>query len=315
MVEATGITSPDEVTDIQVAFATGIPVVNFNTWYDPTTGLGVPLAVCKSKSVKRLENNGFLFHVDVSYATEQPQGSGAKNTDGPEEEVQPATPPAAVGEIPVQITKSITGREIVLYEAPAVDNTGASIGAGGAPITTRIMPSNGNRLQERFDAPVTRMKPLLTYSITQFEDTILGVNMMDRCFKVNDAEWAGYQAGSCMITNINAVKQSVQMAGGQETKFRVTYTVVYDDYSVTDSAGNSLFVGHSCALPLISRTYLEGDVVKYFVQEGTGIGNVGLITASGTAKPEADQNKAPDYVRFDTVDEISFSFLPNTLNA
>lgn len=308
LVEATGIVSPDQVTDIQVAFAAGIPIVNYHTWYDPTTGLGYPLAVCKSKSVKRLDNNGFLFHVDVTYATEPPKGD---KSNGPEQESVPQTPPNDVTDITPQVSRSITGREIVLYEAPAYDNSGTPIGAtAGEPVTTRIMPSNGNRLQERFDAPVTRTKPMLNLSITQFENSFSNQTMMDRCYKVNDSPWAGFASKSCMITSINAVKQSVQMASGQAEKYRVTYTVVYDDYSISNGAGGSLFVGHSCALPLISRTYLENDEVKYFVQEGTGIGNVGLITSTGTAKPAAEQNKSPDYVRFDTVEELDFSFLP-----
>ena len=310
LVTASGITSPDEVTDIQVAYAAGIPIVNYNTWYDPTTGLGFPLAVCKSKKVTRLDNNGFAFHVDVSYATEPPQGN---ESNGPEQETAAAAPPASVGEIPVQISRSVVGREIVLYEAPAYDIAGNSIGAGGIPVTTRIMPSSGNKLQELFDAPVTRTKPLLRFSITQFEDTFTNATMMSRCFKVNDAAWAGLESKSCMIANISAVKQSVQMSTGPADKYRVTYTIDYDDYSVSDNAGNTLFVGHSCALPLISRTYLENDEIKFFVKEGTGIGNVGLIDSLGAAKVTADQHKAPDYVRFDTVDEISFSFLPATI--
>ena len=172
------------------------------------------------------------------------------------------------------------------------------------------MPSNGNELQERFDAPVTRTRPLHNLTIRQFEDTFTNHQMMDRCYRVNDATWAGFVPKSCMITGINAVKQRVQMASGEEDKYRVTYTILYDDYTVTNSGGGTLFVGHAAALPLISRTYLEGDEPKFFVKEGTGIGNVGLIEADGTAKPTAEQNGAPDYVRFDTVDEISFSFLP-----
>jgi hypothetical protein len=310
LVTASGITSPDQVTDIQVAYAAGIPIVNYNTWYDPTTGLGFPLAVCKSKKVTRLDQNGFAFHVDVSYATEPPQG---KESNGPEQEMPGQNPPADVTEIPAQVSRSIVGREIVLYEAPAVNTEGTSIGTGGAPVTTRIMPSAGNKLQELFDAPVTRTKPLLRLSITQFENSFSNATMMGRCFKVNDATWAGLQPGSCMITNISAVKQSIQMSTGQQEKYRVTYTVDYDDYTVADNSGNTLFVGHSCALPLISRTYLENDEIRFFVKEGTGIGNVGLIDALGTAKVKEDQHKAPDYVRFDTVDEISFSFLPTTI--
>ena len=308
MVKATGISSPDEVTDIQVAYADGIPLVNYHSWYDPTTGLGYPLASCKSKKVTRLDNNGFTFHVDCTFSTE-PSQSGK---DGPEDEQSssPSPPPAGVSEIPAQISRAIVGREIVLYEAPAVDVQGQSIGAGGIPVSTRLMPSAGNRLQEEFEAPVTRMKPLLQYTITQFEDSFSDQKMMDRCFKVNDEEWRGFQAGSCMITAINAVKQRVQMDSGPEDKFRVSYTVMYDDYSVRDNNNNELFVGHNCALPLISRSFLEGDDVKYFVQEGTGMGNLGLIDSLGAAKPQADQQKAPDYVRFDTVDSIEFDFLP-----
>ena len=305
LVVAEGIDSPDDVTDIQVAYADGIPLVNYHTWYDPTTGLGYPLAVASTKTVKRLEANGFAFHVDVTYKTEasgqSKQGNGpTREDDGPE------APPASVTDISPQISRSIVGREIVLYEAPAYSAT-AALGTR----TTRVMPSEGNQLQELFDAPVTRTKPLLQLNITQFEDSFSNAQMMKRCFKVNQAAWAGFASKSCMITNINAVKQAVQLAGGPAEKFRVTYTISYDDYSVTDSNGNNLFIGHAAGLPLISRTYLNskyGGKPSMFYVDELAYGNVGLINSSGY--PLANQNGAPDYIRFDTVDEISFNFLP-----
>ena len=307
LVKATGITSPDEVTDIQVAYASGIPLVNVHTWYDATTGLGYPLAVCKSKKVTRLDNNGFVFHVDCSFGTEPAQNG----KDGPEEEEGPQAPPSDVTDITPQISRAVVGREIVLYEAPAYSAAGPIGGAAGVPVTTRIMPSSGGKLQERFEAPVTRTKPLLNLTITQFEDTFSNQQMMDRCYRVNSTPWAGFPTASCMITGINAVKQRVQMASGEADKYRVTYTVSYDDYTVTDSGGNILFVGHNAALPLISRSFLDptdSNKVKFFHKEGTGIGNVGLINEDG--HDLANQLGAPDYARFDTVDEISFSFLP-----
>ena len=310
LVKATGITSPDEVTDIQVAYANGIPLVNVHTWYDATTGLGYPLAVCKSKKVTRLDNNGFVFHVDCTFGTEPAE----KGKDGPEEEEAPQAPPVNVTDIPVQISRSVTGREIVLYEAPAYSGIGPVGGVPGEPVSTRIMPSFEEKLQEMFEAPVTRTKPLLNLTITQFEDTFTNQQMMSRCYKVNDAEWAGFDPKSVMITGINAVKQRVQMASGEEDKYRVTYTLSYDDYTVTDSGMEDLFVGHSAAMPLISRSYLdpgEGNKVKMFVKTGVGIGNVGLVDVDGHALD--DQHGAPDYIRFDTVDEISFSFLPDAV--
>lgn len=307
LVKATGITSPDEVTDIQVAYATGIPLVNYHTWYDATTGLGYPLAVCKSKKVTRLDNNGFVFHVDCTFSTEPSQ----KGKDGPEEEQAPEAPPTDVTDITPQISRAVVGREIVLYEAPAYSGTGPVGGVAGAKVSTRVMPSSGDKLQEMFEAPVTRTKPLLNLTITQFEDTFTNQQMMDRCYKVNNAAWAGFVSKSVMITGINAVKQAVQMASGVEEKYRVTYTLSFDDYTVTDSSGTDLFVGHGAALPLVSRSYVDAadsNAVKMFVKTGVGIGNVGLVDVDGHEL--TDQTGAPDYIRFDTVDEISFSFLP-----
>ena len=307
LVKATGITSPDEVTDIQVAYANGIPLVNYHTWYDQTTGLGYPLAVCKSKKVTRLDNNGFVFHVDCTFSTEPSQ----KGKDGPEEEQAPEVPPVNVTDIAPQISRAVVGREIVLYEAPAYSGVGPVGGVDGVKVSTRVMPSSGNKLQEMFEAPVTRTKPLLNLTVTQFEDTFTNQQMMDRCYKVNDADWAGFVTASVMITGINAVKQAVQMASGMEEKYRVTYTLSYDDYTVTDSGLADLFVGHSAALPLVSRSYLDAaqsNSVKMFAKTGVGIGNVGLVDVDGHQLP--NQNGPPDYIRFDTVDEISFSFLP-----
>ncbi len=307
LVKATGISSPDEVTDIQVAYASGIPLVNYHTWYDPTTGLGYPLAVCKSKKVTRLDNNGFVFHVDCTFSTEPSQ----KGKDGPEEEQAPEDPPADVTDITPQISRSVVGREIVLYEAPAYSGVGPVGGVAGEKVSTRVMPSFDNKLKELFETPVTRTKPLLNLTVTQFEDTFTNQQMMDRCYKVNNAAWAGFASKSVMITGINAVKQAVQMASGMEEKYRVTYTLSFDDYTVTDSSGNDLFVGHGAALPLVSRSYINGldsFKVEMFTKTGVGVGNVGLVDVSGN--PLLEQNGAPDYIRFDTVDEISFSFLP-----
>ncbi len=340
LVKATGISSPDEVTDLQVAYANGIPLVNYHTWYDPHSGLGYPMAVCSSKTVKRIDSSGFNFHVDVTYKTEPPaSGKDGKETQGPTEESPdepPTEPPENASDIDPKISRTITSREIVLYEAPAYSAgligggnvNGAVGGVDGVPVSTRVMPSTGNKLKEMFDIPVTRNKPLLSLSITQFEDDFSNATMMNRCLKVNNAEWAGFPSKSCMITNINAVKQSVSVVdtdvNGDPVEpreivprdmFRVTYTVLYDDYSVRDSSGNTLFVGHAAALPLISRSFIDdqnSNVPKMYYIEELALGNVGLNDISG--HPLTNQSGAPDYVMYDTVDEIDFSFLPDDVD-
>ena len=303
-----------QVTELNAAYANGIPLVNYHTWYDPNTGLGYPLAVCNSKTVTRLENNSAAFYVDVTFQTESSGSSSQGNgPDKEDPEDVPTEPPADVSDISAKVTRAIQGREIVLYEAPAYGSNNNFVGN----ISTRLIPSFNGKLRDMFDAPVTRTKPLLNITITQFEDEFTNQTMMDRCFKVNGAAWAGFVSKSCMITHINAVKQSVTMKDGDDVvdseKFRVTYTILFDDYSVSNSTG-PLFVGHAAALPLISRSYINvnnSNKPSLFYVDELAYGNVGLTDIDG--RDLEDQTGRPDYVRFDTVDEISFDFLPTTI--
>lgn len=308
--------APDDVTDVHVAFAPGIPVVNYHTWYDSATNVGIPLAVCNSKTVRRLDSNATVFEVTCTFATEPGKQSKAQESETPSNP-QPETPPASVTDIDPVVTRGVVGRDIVMHAAPAYGPDGLPVfaDANNNPIviTTKFLPcttqlnAQGDDvdLRNEIEQPITRKKPLLQLTITQFEDTFTDQDLLDRCYKVNLTPYRGFVEKSAMITNINAVAQSVQMAAGPAEKFRVTYTILVDDYTVVSDADETLFVGHAAGVPLIGHWHLDpNDNAIQFQQSGAGIGAVGLLNLDGTPK---DADATPDYVRFDTVDETEFN--------
>ncbi len=330
---------PDDVTDYQVAFATGIPIVNYHTWYDPNTGVSIPMAVCKSKSVKRLDANGTVFEVSCTFQTESSgNGKQAKreevdNPDNPDpkkaEDIEDAS------DIDPVWTRSVTGRDVVMHSAVAYHSDNSALTIAGQnpdgspkPISTKFLPvdnvarvGNGDpnlELRNEINQPVTYKQPMLQITITQFEDDVTDSNLLARCFSVNKTAWntgnggPTYPAKSAMIKSMNAVKQSVtaKKAGGgvkQVEMYRVTYTILVDQYTVQNSTG-SLFVGHAAAVPMIGHWHEdpenEGKALQ-FTNPKSGLPTVGLIDFNGV--PKADQDESPDYVRYDTVAETEFA--------
>ncbi len=310
--------SPDDVTDVHVAFAPGIPIVNYHTWYDSATNIGIPLAVCNGKDVRRLDENATVFEVTCTYATEPPGSmqSKAQEAEDPTDP-EPEEPPTNVTDIDPVVTRGVVGRDIVMHAAPAFRPNGAAVfdvdGDGVADtISTRFLPCTAVdgagdliELKNEIGQPITRKKPLLQLSVTQFEDTFTDQDLLDRCYKVNLTTYRGFPAKSAMITNINAIEQGIQMAAGPATKFRVTYTILIDDYTVVSDADATLFIGHAAGVPLIGHWHLDAnDKAVQFQQSGAGIGGVGLLNLDGTAK---DPDSTPDYIRYDTVDETEFN--------
>lgn len=311
LVKVEGAANPNEISDLQVAYAPGIPLVNYHTYYHAASGLGFPLAVCSSKSVKRLSENGNVFHVDVTFATEpSKQGSGKEQEEAADADPVATPPPVDVTDIDPQVSYSLTSFETVEHTAPGYDQADVALDTPNV-VSTQLLPSVNGQLGEQFNQPVTKKNANVSLTITQFEDTWSIDNLLDRGYKVNNAAW-GTDAvvKAWMITNIAAVAQGVTMdVGGTATvveKYRVTYTLERNDYTVKSSVGN-LFVGHQSALPLYSRFYLDNnqEAVSFLSPKGMPI--VGKVDATGAAL--ADQSDPPHYVRFDTVDEIDFSFL------
>ncbi|MDB4401405.1 hypothetical protein N9247_00095 [bacterium] len=320
-----------QVNDIHAAFAKDsvtnvrIPLVNYNTYYDPVANVTVPLAVCTSKTVRRKQENTAVFEVDCTFQTGGGSGGagGAKQGKAQESETpqdpEPQEPPTNVTDISPVVTRSVVGRDIVLHSAPAYGADGLLGGDIDLGVrSTRFLPTvdlaaEDNKINNEIDQPITRKQPLLQITVTQFEDTFTDEDLLKRCFRVNTQEYRGFPVKSAMITAINAVEQNVQLDAGPADKYRVTYNILIDEYSAEDSSGTSLFIGHAQGVPLIGHWYYDenGDAKQFLVGDNTGIGNVGLVSiygeALGSAGVPGSQLGAPDYVRFDTVDEIDFA--------
>lgn len=333
LVKITDPADPDfngsKVSDVHAAYASGIPIVNYHSWYDPGSNIGMPLAVCKSKKVKRMDANASVFEVECTFQTEA-------GKQGKEQEVEngnapaPETPPTDVTDISPVVTRSVVGRDIVLHEAPAYGYDNKPVfGPEAGPaesIQTKYLPCthfnpdtlNYLDIKNEINQPITRKQSMLQLTVTLFEDTFTDQNLLERCFKVNTETFRGFQPGSTMITAVNAVKQSVQMAAGQQEKYRVTYNMLIDTYTVTYNDGD-LFVGHSAAVPMIGKFFRKDVVgggitrkIKQFAQKGSGLGAVGIVELDGL--PASNQMGEIPYIRYDTVEEADFStFLPNSV--
>lgn len=306
-----------DVTDLQVAFAPNIPLVNYNTYYDTYNGVGMPLAVCKSKSVKRDTSASNMFVVTCSFQTEPATSKNGKTQENPSDATQPAPEqPTDVGAV---VSVSMGVREEVVYTAPAYAADESSLGT----ISTTTLPCDPNSVVAdqwgpEFRIPVTKKIPSITFTITQFEDDWHYSNVLNRGYKVNNGTWGtDTVAKAYMITGINAVEQSVKVNSGgtlvDENWWRVTYTIERNDYSVSNyNSGtgqyDDLFVGHAAALPLYSDVYIDTaaspDVIRKFLTE-ENVPYIGKVDADG-AKLASD---GVNFVRYDTVDEISFGFL------
>tara|TARA_R110000824_G_scaffold10010_7_gene44362 strand:+ start:2580 stop:3626 length:1047 start_codon:yes stop_codon:yes gene_type:complete len=297
---------PEDITELHVASAAGIPIVNVNTYYHAPTNTGNPFAVCTGKRVTRSKQNGTVFTVDATYSS---QASDSSKTEKPGGGDNTGTPPAAFTDIPATLSRSLTMREVRRYNAPAYS---ADLAINGAELNTTFLPQNANqatRVGEKLGVPVMTKTSNISYTLTQFEATFTDNNLIARGYKVNSDVWRSNVVKSCMITGIDAVEQTVQLAAGPTSGYRVTYSIDVDNYTVTDSNANSLFIGHATGIPLVSGHHLNaaGDKVLPFSKGNLGIGAVGLVDIN--MQPLADQTGSPDYVMFDTVNEISFSFL------
>ena len=320
----------DSVTNLRV------PQVNYDTYYDSRTNVVVPLAVCSSKTVTRKTENTAVFEVDCTFETGGGPNVGLMGMkEGPAQEFEdpqdpePQEPPRETSDISTVVSRGVVGRDIVLYSAQAFgsDGVGGDFDLGvrsthDLPLKINALLKLGNKLNQ----PITRKQPLLQITITQFEEGFGDEDLLKRCFKVNTQEYRGFPVKSAMITAINAVEQIVYVnvaAVGDPPDVqprlwdRVTYNILIDEYSVKDSSGASLFIGHAQGVPLIGHWYIDENnkAQQFLVGDDTGIGNVGLINMEGFAlggtAPDGDavpgsQTGPPDYVRFDTVDEIDF---------
>lgn len=208
--------SPSDLNPLLIVNASGLPIVGRSCYV--FGGLIAPFLLCSSKQIERDPENPFVFHVSADWESIEFSigGGGAAGQDGgyaqealepkDEDEIQ------TVDDINPVVSFSTSSQEYVQYEAAFMDGSGSR--------QSWKLPTG-----TPFEDPVVRKVPLITISITQFEDEITLSNLEERSFAVNLDQWNGRGEGQWMIAEIEATEVSLTTGAGTEDKWRVTYTV------------------------------------------------------------------------------------------
>jgi hypothetical protein len=291
-VTATGYSDPRYITDAEVACAAGLPVVNSTTWYSSISGVGLPSAVCRSKSVKRLSDNGFVFEVECEFETPSLEGEDCAGV-----------PPATVDDLLPSVQSQISSYERVLYS----DKNGEQCWK---------LPGT----KTPFSSPITETIPIFSLTITQYEASISFEDQIARSYKTNSDTYRAKGPGLWMIGAVSATNQTVQLAGGPTTVAKVTYPVTlserfYYPPGVSPTPANAVTYGWDKIQPLVDTMRMTAPpVAKLVPMTDAESGNVraGYIDLNGEERvvTEGSDDDRPDYLRFETQGSIAFaSFL------
>lgn len=313
--------TPDEVPTELVRNMPELPFVNENTYY--YGGIANPYLICSGKTITRSEDNRLTFNCVVSWASQKPDSTEKGGGGG--------APPANLTDIAPTVSAKITPQKIPMW----VDKDGNQCWR---------LPGTGTPFRQ----PVVETIPVLTLTITQYEASIDYQTMMDRSYKLNSEEYRSKPANSWMIGAVNATEVKVQLASGQQTVAKVTYTLmlseatfnpVIADEPAGAEVGTPYFYGHLQSKPLVDdhailpfdtstrlgpiyKWAADGsaktdDITTGYIYAGTGgrtAGEQRVPTGENQpyspAYPDADRgDDKPSYLFFRSQDSIPFTFL------
>lgn len=224
-----------------------IPSVNGSVYY--YGGIINPYLICSGKQVERDSNRRMSFNVTVNWSSPDPSDSEKGGKDGESE------PPANLSDILPTVSQQITAKQIPMW----VDKNGKQCWR---------MPGTGTP----FSTPVVETIPILSIIVTQYESSITYQQMMDRSFKLNSDTYRGKGAGSWMTGAVNATEVKVQLATGEATVAKVTYTMtlseaVFETIVANEPLGTAVgteyFYGHDQTKPLVDDHH-----IGVFVDDG-----------------------------------------------
>lgn len=287
-VEVTGVSDPSEVDEVMVGNAPGIPSLASTIYVDPETGNIFPYFTAKNKTVERDSDNALFFKVTVEY-----------NDETGEETNQ--TPPADAESIAPSLTWSVSER----LETAWVDSQGNPI----------LLPTG-----TLFVQPVVRKIPVLTATITQFENVFDDDDLYDRLYHCNSATWTpgvrSWGPHKAMITDIQYESAVVPIVGDVTMNSnKVTYKIECMDYDIENllNAGGgteTLSIGHESVRIRSDSRYLQGgDPTKVKVAlAGQHMGLTSIyLKEDGSPHAAADQFGVPPHSVYEVQPEINYA--------
>ena len=312
---------PTEVPTELIRNCPELPAVNASTYY--YGGISNPYLICSSKSVDRAVDNRLVFNVTIQWQSQKPSSSEKGGEGG--------SPPANLTDIAPTVSAVIGKKEVPMWQDKN-DQQCWRIPGTGTPFTQ----------------PVVETVPTLTLTITQYESSITFEQMLERSYKLNSDTYRSKPALSWMTGPVKASTVKVQLASGEVTAAKVTYTVslsdatfdpVIDDEPLGEDVGTPYFYGWQQARPLIDDHALlpsdtttrlgpihkwdssgnakSDDITTGYIYSGTGgrtAGEQRVPTGENQpyspAYPDADRGAdKPSYMFFQSQDAIPFTFL------
>jgi hypothetical protein len=251
--------SPSDLNPLLILTHPSIPVIG-RTCYS-FGGVIAPFLLCSNKSIDRDAENPFVFHVSVDWESIEfgVGGGGQSGQETPQEALEPKSQDeiATTDDISPAVSFTTSSQEFVQYES--------RFAAGSPKRQSWKLPTS-----TPFEEPVVQKVPLITISITQFEDELTLTDLEQRSFTINEDLWNERVSGQWMIAEIQAEEVTLNLANGEEDKWRVTYTVhlapdhkvtcVVDNEPIRFSAeplqvGDEYSVGWATLRPLVDTFY------------------------------------------------------------
>lgn len=286
-VDVSGYTNIDEIDAYNVITATGLPVVN-RSIYEIDDKV-IPFVICRNKTAKPMEGRQDRWQVDTQFkSTVRSQSEESDNI--------PISPPASLSNITPRVVPELGETEKVLY----MDKSDFISDPDNNPGVITGVDCTRTPAGSFWEQPVMEKIPTLVLKITQYESSITYEQMLERKFKVNQGSYRSQPRYDWLILDVEAVEVDVILAGGPTTAALVTYTVAHSPH----------LYGWKQERALFDTQYFDSvtGIKKLFQNDVPGSNNIGYITSTGANR--ASQVGEPDYLQYESFDEIDFdSFL------
>ena len=256
--------NPSEINTAIVGQAEGLPTVQKSIYYDSDSGVIHPYAVCTSKDVKRRREAPMVFDVTCSFSAKLETESLSNQVVKEPTDIAP------------EVTVSVSGKDRVLYQD--LDTGDQSY----------LFP--GIKLE--YPAPVVTQVPLLTLTISQYENFVSYQDILDRSYKVNETSWQGKDAGLWRLLVKNVSEVDIQTQSGTVNWAKVTYEAVLSVDGFYDPNNTWVETGWKAQIPCIAPKFVNaaGDIQK-FVDPDTSEPFMGFISKTtglltGLSRPD-----------------------------
>jgi len=287
--------NPSEINTAIVGQAQGLPTVQKSIYYDADSGTIHPYAVCTGKDVKRRRDAPMVFDVTCNFQSKTETESMDNETVTQPTDIRP------------EVTVSVGGKDRVLYSDFGTDFATPTV-RNSPPVSEQCWMFENIKLQ--YPTPVVTQIPLLTLTISQYENYVSYAQIMQRSFKVNKTAWQSFNPGYWRLVVKNVSEVDIQTQLGPVTWAKVTYEATLSNDGYYEQDGTTWTqTGWEAQIPMIAP--------KYYDQPGVGPPKIRKFVDTETSEPfmgfldyDEDWDSAATRPRFKThkrYESIEFS--------